>query len=495
MKPWIAPLAALLGLVLLAADVPREIAPERPDDPPGRAARDNLLARSPGRRVVFGSYLSVQVNVDALGRNIVGDAANEPSLAVHPTSPRNMVVGWRQFDTVASNFRQAGWAYTFDGGRHWSFPGVLQRGVFRSDPVVDVAADGTFYYQSLRADFSVDVFRSTTGGISWLPPVAAYGGDKNWMAVDRSGGASDGQVYGIWQRFFGCCGPSVLTRSTDAGASFEFPVPVAFWPTFGTLAVGPHAELVAAGIDGTNGQDTAHFVVARSTDAADPTASPSFSGRRVELGGSMEFGGPNPVGLLGQANVAVASDAVYLLASVRPEAGGDPLDVHFARSADGGATWSAPSRVNDDAAAAESWQWLAAHAVAPNGRIDVIWNDTRDSGIAHVARLYYAYSWDGGLHWSANVPASPPFDTTLGYPRQNKMGDYDSIVSDPTGADVAYTATFNGEQDIYYVRVFPDCNGNVISDVTDIARGVSLDRDADHVPDECAGSGLSVPGS
>ena len=50
---------------------------------------------------------------------------------------------------------------------------------------------------------------------------------------------------------------------------------------------------------------------------------------------------------------------------------------------------------------------------------------------------------------------SASFNPFLGYPNQNKMGDYMSIVSDNTGGDVAYCATFNGEQDIYYVRVAP----------------------------------------
>jgi hypothetical protein len=50
---------------------------------------------------------------------------------------------------------------------------------------------------------------------------------------------------------------------------------------------------------------------------------------------------------------------------------------------------------------------------------------------------------------------SVSFNPFLGYPNQNKMGDYITIVSDNTGGDVAYCATFNGEQDIYYVRVAP----------------------------------------
>ena len=49
-----------------------------------------------------------------------------------------------------------------------------------------------------------------------------------------------------------------------------------------------------------------------------------------------------------------------------------------------------------------------------------------------------------------------------GYPVQNKIGDYITIVSDNTGGDVAFPATYNfnpgtgqHEQDVYFVRVAP----------------------------------------
>ena len=128
---------------------------------------------------------------------------------------------------------------------------------------------------------------------------------------------------------------------------------------------------------------------------------------------------------------------------------------------------------------------MAAHAVAPNGRIDAIWFDTRDSEVSRLSRLYYSYSWDAGSTWSANVAVSPMFDSYLGWPQQNKMGDYSTLISDATGADVAYAATFNGEEDVYYLRLFPDCNGNGLSDVTDLAGHTSLDCNLNHVPDEC----------
>ena len=61
------------------------------------------------------------------GNNIVGDAANEPSISVDPTDGNKVAIGWRQFDTHQSDFRQAGYGYTTDAGvtgisRHFAKP-------------------------------------------------------------------------------------------------------------------------------------------------------------------------------------------------------------------------------------------------------------------------------------------------------------------------------------------------------------------------------------
>lgn len=491
-------LASLLLLLTLPAALlgAEPIYREQLDDPPAPIrARDDLFARTARMTVSEGPYVSRQVNIDLLGLNIVGDAANEPSIAVNPTDHDNLVIGWRQFDSIASNFRQGGWAYSFDGGASWSFPGVLTPGTFRSDPVLDFDSQGRLFYQSLQQSFDLDVFTSFDGGQSFGPPVFAFGGDKNWMVVDRSGGLGHGNIYGIWQAAVGCCGQQHFNRSEDAAQSFEAPVATSGSPGLGTMAVGPDGTVYAAGIDETTGQNTNVFVVTRSLDAQDPGSDPSFSSSVVNLGGSLGFStGPNPQGLIGQVNVAVDRSFgplhgnVYVMASLRPNGGGSGADVFFARSENGGQTWSSAIRVNDDPPNAGNWQWLAAMSVAANGRIDAMWADTRDGGSVNVSRLYYSYSWDGGVSWSPNVAASPAFDSSLGWPQQNKMGDYYTMVSDLIGSDAAYTATFNGEQDVYHVRLFPDCNGNAVSDVLDLATG-SFDCNANHVPDECEGGG------
>jgi hypothetical protein len=149
------------------------------------------------------------------------------------------------------------------------------------------------------------------------------------------------------------------------------------------------------------------------------------------------------------------NDNIYMIASLLPTGASNGSDVLFARSTDGGHIFSAPLRVNDDPVNHSKWHWFGTLAVAPNGRIDSLWLDSRNAANNTDSQLFYSYSMDGGLTWAPNVAVSNSFNPFIGYPNQNKLGDYLTIVSDNTGGNVAYAATFNGEQDVYYVRVAP----------------------------------------
>src|SRR3712207_3764924 len=110
-----------------------------------------------------------------------------------------------------------------------------------------------------------------------------------------------------------------------------------------------------------------------------------------------------------------------MLASVRPYANTDGTDVMFAKSTNGGQSFSPARRINDDPVNQAKWHWFGALSVAPNGRIDVIWLDTRHAANNTDSQLFYSYSMDGGDSWSANVAVSAPFNPFLGYPNQAKM--------------------------------------------------------------------------
>ena len=429
---------------------------EKYDNPPPLAP---AVGTSPGLNSRFGPYTSYQVNVSANGYNIVGDAANEPSICVVPTNRNKMSIGWRQFDSVSSNFRQAGFAHTINGGRTWISAGDLQRNVFRSDPVLNSDNAGRFFYLSLLQNFFDDLWRSLDGGRSWSIIAPADGSDKEWFTIDNTNSAGHGFQYQSWSSDGNNYAGRQFTRSTNGGLTWMNPINIPNSPAWGTLDVDSNGNLFIGGVNLTTGR----IWCVRSTNAKNGGVVPTFDqSTAVNLGGNIVSAEPiNPEGLVGQVFLTVdrsgtsTNNNIYVLASVQPVGFANGSDVMFARSTNGGQTFSAPRRINDDPVNHAKWHWFGTLSVAPNGRIDAVWLDTRNAANNINSQLFYSYSFDGGNTWSLNVATSNSFNPYLGYPNQNKLGDYITIVSDNAGANVAYAATFNGEEDIYYVRVAP----------------------------------------
>ena len=433
-----------------------------------------MLAISPASVSPFGPYTSYQVNVDANGNNRVGDAANEPSICVDRHNPNRMSIGWRQFNNVASNFREAGFAYTTNGGMRWIAPGVLENNVFRSDPILISDTTGRFFYLSLVQNFFDDLWRSVTGGQSWTRIGPADGGDKQWFTIDNTNSSGHGFQYQCWSTDGNNYGGRQFTRSTDSGSTWMDPINIPNSPAWGTLDVDSVGNLFIGGVNLT----TNRIWCVRSTNAKNAGVVPTFDrSTAVNLGGDIVFAEPiNPEGLVGQVYLAAdrsgtgTNDNIYMLASVQPSGFTNGSDVMFVRSTNGGITFSAPRRINDDPVNHAKWHWFGTLSVAPSGRIDAVWYDSRNSPNNVTSQLFYSFSIDGGNTWSPNVAVSNLFNPFIGYPNQSKIGDYITVVSDDDSANVAYAATFNGEEDIYYVRIQPslppsDFNGDARPDL------------------------------
>jgi hypothetical protein len=445
---------------------------EKYENPPALAAQ--AVTISPALVSRFGPYTSYQVNVDANGNNRVGDAANEPSICVDRNNPNKMSIGWRQFDSASSNFREAGFAYTTNGGTRWIAPGVLQNNVFRSDPVLNSDTVGRFFYLSLLQNFFDDLWRSINGGQSWTRLGPADGGDKEWFTIDNTNSSGHGFQYQCWSTDGNNYGGRQFTRSTDGGVTWINAINIPNSPAWGTLDVDSAGNLFIGGVNLTTGR----IWCVRSTNAKNGGVVPTFDrSTAVNLGGDIVFAEPiNPEGLVGQVFVAAdrsgtsTNNNVYMLASIQPSGFTNGSDVMFARSTNGGITFSAPRRINDDPVNHAKWHWFGTLSVAPSGRIDVVWYDSRNSPNNVTSQLFYSFSIDGGNTWSPNVAVSNLFNPFIGYPNQSKIGDYITVVSDDDSANVAYAATFNGEEDIYYVRIRPalpltDFNGDARPDL------------------------------
>ena len=405
-----------------------------------------------GRAQVFNG---VQINTDMSGANITGDAANEPSFAISMTDPNILVAGWRQFATINSDFRKGGYAFSHDGGLTWTNGGILvdppgTNNPNQTDPALAADRFGNIFYNSMlfgSADAQT-VYKSVDGGVSWGDAIFIYSGvtDKNWYVIDnRASGLGAGNHYAIWQ--FG----GRFARSTDDGQNWDS------WSNGASIYA--YIETDPQGGVHTAWWETNGIQYRRSLDANDPAKTPTFPLHVSVPMGNLPWRLPvNPAGGAGPINIESPlsgepnEGTLYMMCSaVVP---GDVCDVMFSKSLDNGVTWSVPTRVNDDSNGSD-YNWMAVMSLAPGGRIDSVWYDTRDDPGHFLSKLYYTCSYDGGDTWIPNRAISETFDSTVGWPVQQKMGDYFQCLSDGGGTNIVYAATFNGEQDVYYLRHHP----------------------------------------
>ena len=297
-------------------------------------------------------YRNTQVTFDTDPAN----ARSESAITVNPANPANIVGASKRFvNPHTYDFSLAAYA-SFDGGTSWveAAPFALEPGWGGiSDPTLAWDAAGNLYLVGLAfAPGSVTligmaVYRSADGGRTWSPPNVIHtssGDDKQWAAGDNHPGSPHhGNVYVVWDDL----APGVLAfaRSTDSGATWT-----------GTAGHGPGSAI----------------------------AQSSFA-----------------------PQVSVATDGTVYVAWV---AG---WDIMVVKSTDGGATFSAPI-----AAATGITPFTSPPLASPSGFLElpggtfrvltipacaagdggtcvVAWGDYREG----VARIYYAYTRDGGQTW------------------------------------------------------------------------------------------------
>ena len=101
-------------------------------------------------------------------------------------------------------------------------------------------------------------------------------------------------------------------------------------------------------------------------------------------------------------------------------------DTLFRRSTDGGATWTAPAKINTDPQGKDQYYpWMS---VLPNGQIWVGWNDRRDDANNFLSKWYQAHSNDEGTTW-LDINNAPGNDVVADVQTQPStfIGDYHGL--------------------------------------------------------------------
>jgi hypothetical protein len=395
---------------------------------------------------------------------------NEQQIVTNPNDPDNIVAVWRDFRL---GYRRVAYAASFDGGVTWT-EDLFEEPTYpwHSDPGLTVDAVGNFFavilsFTSTYEPNGLYVYKSSDGGLSWGPPATVVNGvpnvfeDKELIACDRTGGSYDGNLYVTWARF-GFDTTIMLSRSTDGGTSFTAPLTVSDvggvqWPV---PVVGPGGALYIAWVN--------YYPPAikfdKSTNGGvsfgpDRTITPVDYGDNYLNGGIWVFSYPAM-----DVDITGGSYNGYVYVAYMDIGAGYDTDIFFKRSTNGGNTWSAPVRLNDDAVGNGRDQFHPWLTVDESGRISVVFLDRRNDPNNYLYDCYMTHSEDGGLTWSENVRISDvSSDPQAGQALAGLLGEYIGVTSSQGRVNALWTDTRRGHQDSFTARVYtvPDVDAQV----------------------------------
>ena len=346
---------------------------------------------------------------------------NEPSIAVDPAHPAHLVAAW-QINASA--------AWSRDGGDTWHTAMGTAPQDYKISGDVSVVYDarghailctiafdrlGTSNYWAHNATRNgIFIRRSLDGGKTWekqLVPIlvqTTHPGipfeDKPYIVADTTHSRWRGNLYVGWTEFSLTRSQMLFSRSTDGGLHWSKPI-----------VMSDHDGLprddngAVEGFDGTVTPDGVLHVVWSDGDHLIYTVSRdggrSFAPTRVVAETAPSY---FQVADVDRANgfPQIGSDARGRLFVTWSDYRNGDIDVFLKHSEDGGKTWSAPVRVNDDSlhdGSDQFFQWLAVDPAS--GAVNVEFYDRRGDPENRRTLVTLARSVDHGrtftnLQWS-----------------------------------------------------------------------------------------------
>ena len=399
-------------------------------------------------------------------------AHNSPTIVRNPVRPANLVVANR-VDTPEFS---CALRVSFDGGGRWSttqvpLPPGEEPKCFAPD--LAFAADGTLHlsFVTLRGAGNVPnagwVASSRNGGRTLSAPrrvlgplafqvrVAAHPRDPrrlylSWLQASGVG------LY----RFEQPGNPIQVARSLDAGTTWQAPVraspPARPRVVAPSPAVGPRGEVYVLYLDlgddrldyegahegygGPPHPGAFRLVLSRSRDGGASWSESVVEERLVPTERFLAFLPPFP-------SLAVDSRSGRVYAGFHDGRLGAPDVWVWSLEADAGA-WRGPVRVNDTRERDGTSQYLPKLAVAPNGRLDVVYYDRRSDPANVRNEVSLQSSLDGGESFTSRVAlSSRPFDSRIGFGSERDLPELGSrlgLVSEDRRALAVWSDTRAG---------------------------------------------------
>ena len=441
--------------------------------------------------LLWGASAAASSNVPVTPMTPLASSYHEPSLAINPMHPERMAISYAEKQKNQGCYL----ARSADGGTTWRAELLVGDGgrvpvpagghpcSFFLAPRVAYGADGTLFYS-----FPVDttdqagliwtlywVISSADDGAHFSNPIRLLPGSSGDGGEGvMAGPADDVTVYAesvveTLDTSLATKGLYISRLATTAAPSS----PVQVSPTTGQFVVGP---AVAAGRGGG--------VYAAWMDWA-PTfvyqALPSILYLATSRDGGHTFGSPVLVatiergcnGAYSQTTAckpyhfdykeqlaAGGNSDVYFVWHTPGNLPGGGSRVFFTASHDAGATWTAPAVLGATGALSGDQQYEPAIAVAPDGRIDIIFYDV--DAAARYQDVYAISSGDKGMTFSdprriTTASSATDVHGPTDFYGSAAFGYTMALASTPGGVRAAWSdsrrgTTGTGHQDIYFTN-------------------------------------------
>lgn len=351
-----------------------------------------------------------------------------PSVRVLPTAnaqqdeiilvrhPLNQNIMFGGANTTAGGVYGQGGYLTTDGGATWTGNNLLSPFTqSSSDPGPTIDKNGVIIFTTLDSPGMVAAY-STNNGVSWSGRITIQSGsvDKNFAASDDAPSSPYyGRSYCVWSNFAAGQPPIMCGYTTNSGVSWTGVMQVNT-PLSGHYSQGcdvmcgpngevyicwaaptsasPYTEDYCGFAKSTNG-GTSWTVLNNAFDMNGIRAT-TFNGWNFRVNGFTRIGVDRSGG--------PRNGWIYVVAAEKNLApAGSDADVILHSSSDGGATWSAGVRVNQDPLNNGKVQFFPAIRVDENGGVNVCYYDNRNyPSVGDSCETYMSRSVDGGATWS-----------------------------------------------------------------------------------------------
>ncbi|MGZ4592675.1 MAG: sialidase family protein [Actinomycetes bacterium] len=400
-------------------------------------------------------------NIDVSQRHL---NESEESVAVNPTNPANIVivtnVGHLEAGLTAGMLK----AVSFDGGATWTKTLI---GLGGGDPLGDACCDPSLSFDQFgnlfltylyQVEDQVPVALSTDGGLTFHVVANISQAD---LPASRTAESSRGLFRFVDQPTITAASGSVWLVVNAGGPMVATGAPVnglgrvgGFHPvqvvpgtnncTYGDVSIGPAGQVMQACNLTESGQGGGKIFVNLDPDGLGPAP---FGGRtfvtQTHVGG-FDFLPAQPdrsvdaeVGLAWDRTGGPHAGRVYTVYTAENPNESDNTDVYLRSSDDGGATWTGPTRVNDDKTV--NSQFLPKISLdQTTGSIALVWYDSRQDlgaggpgdpdGVPNDdAQLWGAFSSNGGASISANLQISTGTSNSHASGNGIDYGDYSGL--------------------------------------------------------------------